>query len=66
MPFKLKDTAPNFEMVDGPFEGRRFRQGETYDEIPAEYKDRFEKVKSSPETQVKPEPAAAEKGGTEK
>ncbi len=43
--YRLKDTVPEFEVVDGPLAGRIFRHGETYTEIPPQEKTRFEKVK---------------------
>jgi hypothetical protein len=44
--YRLKDTSHDFEMVDGPFEGRKYRSGQQYEEadIPSEKKGMFEPV----------------------
>lgn len=46
--FTLKKTEPDFEMVDGPFAGRKFRAGESYAEVPPAEKRRFEAVAAEP------------------
>ena len=42
--YKLKATSAAFEVVDGPFAGRKYLHGQKYAEIPTQEKDRFEKV----------------------
>lgn len=54
--YKLKVNVPDFEVVDGKFEGRKFKAGETYAEIPAEEKEKFEVIK-----EARPAPAAIAK-----
>ena len=51
MPMQLKKNAPAFEMVDGPFQGKKYSHGRTYadDLIPPGEKARFEKVKPAAE-----------------
>ena len=44
MPYRLKENIPDFDVVDGPFAGRRYRRGEIYAEIPPTEEDRFEEV----------------------
>ncbi len=47
MRFKLKPTEEPFTvMAEGPFEGRKYRHGETYDEnqVPPAEASRFESV----------------------
>ncbi len=46
--YRLKPTQAEFEMVDGPFAGRKFKQGESYKDIPPDYADRFESVPLDP------------------
>ncbi len=46
MPYKLKDNVADFEVVDGPFTGRRFVSGEIYAEIPPNEEKKFEPVKT--------------------
>ncbi len=62
MPYKLKANVESFEVVDGPFAGRKYVSGEIYEEIPAAEKGRFEPVKQDalktvkrPAETVKPE-----------
>jgi len=42
MPYRLKATEPPFEVVDGPFAGRKYDRAGTYAEIPPGQEDRFE------------------------
>lgn len=44
--YKLKNNVPDFTVVDGPFEGRSYKAGETYSEIPPQEKHKFESVSS--------------------
>jgi hypothetical protein len=48
---KLKKSSPAFEMVDGPFQGRKYSHGHTYadDAVPPGERASFEKVKAAPE-----------------
>jgi hypothetical protein len=39
--YKLKQTEPPFEIVDGPFAGRKYDRKGVYAEIPPDYKDKF-------------------------
>ena len=34
MRYQLKQTSPEFDVVDGPLSGRKFKHGEVYEEIP--------------------------------
>jgi hypothetical protein len=54
--YKLKPKSPEFECVDGPLAGRKFRKGELYAEVPAGDRDKFDEAP----------PAADEKGGKHK
>ena len=40
--YKLKPSSPEFEVVDGPLAGRKFKRGEVYAEVPPQYADRFD------------------------
>ena len=42
--YRLKKNQEEFEVVDGPFEGRRYRHGETYRKIPPGERHRFEQI----------------------
>lgn len=42
--YGLKPNVPDFEVVDGPFAGRKYKAGETYQEIPPEEKEKFEVI----------------------
>jgi hypothetical protein len=44
MSFKLKEGIEDFQVVDGAFEGRKFRKGFLYAEIPPEEAKKFEEV----------------------
>jgi hypothetical protein len=46
MSYKLKANAADFEVVDGPFAGRKFVAGQIYTEIPASERAQFEPVKT--------------------
>lgn len=46
MSYKLKANVADFEVVDGPFAGRKFVAGQIYAEIPAGEKAKFEPVKT--------------------
>lgn len=39
--YKLKPNVPDFEMVDGPFAGRKYKAGQSYNEVPLECDSRF-------------------------
>ena len=51
--YRLKKGIEKFQVVDGPFAGRKFEAGKAYDEIPAGKAKKFEKI---------PAPAAGETG----
>lgn len=34
--YKLKPNVPDFEVVDGPFAGRKYKAGNVYQEVPKE------------------------------
>ena len=55
--FKLKTGIETFEVVDGPFAGRRFERGKEYAEIPPEEKHKFKEIKPA----EKAEPRAKKK-----
>ncbi len=42
--YKLKPNVPDFEVVDGPFAGRKYKAGETYNEVPKEEAHKFDNV----------------------
>ncbi len=45
MSYKLKPTENEFQVTrEGKFEYRRYRHGETYNEVPPEDLHRFEKI----------------------
>jgi hypothetical protein len=51
--YKLKTSEPAFEVVDGKFAGRKYRHGQTYQEIPPEEKDKFDRIEQSAKTEQK-------------
>ena len=44
MSYKLKEGIEDFQVVDGAFEGRKFKKGFLYAEIPPEETQKFEEV----------------------
>ena len=44
--WRLKNGEESFQVVDGPFAGRRFGKGCEYEEIPEQERRRFERVPS--------------------
>ena len=40
--YKLKPNQPDFECVDGPFAGRKFKAGQMYLEIPQNESHKFD------------------------
>lgn len=46
--FKLKKGQEAFTIMDGPDAGKTYRPGMSYDQAPAGYETRFEKIKPSP------------------
>lgn len=51
MPYRLKPTEENFQVVDGPFAGRRYVAGTVYGEVPPGEEARFVAVDhAQPET----------------
>ena len=51
--YKLKPNQPDFECVDGPYAGRRFKAGQTYLEIPQNESHKFD-LAEAVETGFKP------------
>ena len=45
MPYKLKKNAPEFDCVDGPFAGNKYRHYEVYGAVPPGDKARFEEIR---------------------
>ena len=43
MAYRLKRNIESFEMVDGPFAGRKFVSGETYGEVPPGLGEKFDR-----------------------
>ncbi len=43
--YRLKKNVENFDVVDGPLTGRKFRAGMVYDEIPPQDAGKFEEIK---------------------
>jgi hypothetical protein len=43
--YQLKKGVESFEVVDGPFAGKKFLRGKTYKDIPPEEKHKFEKIR---------------------
>lgn len=52
--YKLGKGREAFEIVDGPGAGLKFERNKIYDRVPAEYEDRFDRVK--PEKVPSPKP----------
>lgn len=48
MKHKLKKGIEAFEVVDGPFAGKKFQREKTYDEIPPQEKGKFEALDPTP------------------
>jgi len=44
MAYQLKKSVEGFQVVDGPFAGRKFEKGKEYAEIPLEEAKKFEPV----------------------
>lgn len=46
--YRLKKGIENFQVVDGPFAGRKFVRGKVYgeDKVPPEEKGKFEKIET--------------------
>ncbi len=42
--YELKPNLPDFEVVDGPFAGRKYKAGEAYKEVPEEEKHKFNDI----------------------
>lgn len=52
--YKLKLNQPDFECVDGPFAGRKYKTGQTYAEIPPNEAHRFDFTAGNPPRQASP------------
>ena len=57
--FKLKSNVPDFDVVDGPFAGRKYEAQETYAEVPPEYQSKFEEIKLNVEAAPKIEQSSS-------
>lgn len=42
--YQLKKNVPAFEVVDGPFEGRQYKQGQNYAEVPPNEAHKFDPI----------------------
>ena len=42
--YKLKPTVPDFEVVDGPFAGRKYKAGDAYKAVPPEEAHKFTEI----------------------
>lgn len=49
--YTLKQNVPDFEVVDGPFAGRKYKAGETYKEVPENEKHKFMEI-GDPKSEV--------------
>lgn len=45
MQYKLKKGVESFEVVDGPYAGRKYVRGKVYTDIPPEEKKKFDTIK---------------------
>jgi hypothetical protein len=61
MQFKLKKGVESFEVVDGPYAGRKFVRGKVYTDIPPEEKKKFDQIKEPAASAVKATEGKAEK-----
>ena len=51
--YRLKKGIENFQVMSGPFAGRKFERGKQYAEIPPEESRKFEKIrKPKPKKEV--------------
>ena len=66
MPYKLKPGVESFEVVDGPFAGKKFLRGKVYEKIPPEEKKKFEQVKAQGPAHSSPEEHASHSTGQAK
>lgn len=64
--YRLKKNVPEFEAVDGPLAGRKFRHGATYEEIPPGDAHRFESAERPPREEKEKPPLAKRKEDKEK
>ena len=55
----------SFEVVDGPYAGRKYKRGKAYADIPPEEKQKFEKIKEPApvEEKSKTDKPGEKKGG---
>jgi hypothetical protein len=58
MAYKLKPHQESFQSVDGPFNGRKFLSGQSYNEVPPEEADKFYKDEDIMESSDLPSGAA--------
>lgn len=51
--YRLKKNVADFDIVDGPFAGRKFRAGELYAEVPRGYENKFEPARRAAEAEAR-------------
>jgi len=51
--YKIKETSPDFRVVDGPYAGRLYASGQLYEDIPPQEAHRFDQVPDAAEQPVK-------------
>lgn len=54
--YRLKQTVPEFTVVDGEYTGHGYKRGRVYNEVPPEHRDRFEAMGETPQEPPPPEP----------
>ena len=65
MEYQLKKGVESFEVVDGPYAGRKYMRGKIYTDIPPQEKRKFEEVKKPPAPSSIPPKKAKATGGKE-
>ncbi len=54
--YRLKANVPGFTVVDGPFQGRTYLHGQTYDEVPPQEAHKFNETVVESEDPMKQRP----------
>ncbi len=57
MPYRLKKGVEAFTVMDGPFEGRSFKPGVAYTEIPPQEAKKFEEIREEAKTEAEAQKA---------
>ena len=65
MTYKLKPSQHGFEIVDGPYTGRKYLPDQVYAEIPPGHEDRFERADKASVTQMPTSKKPSAKGRIE-